>query len=207
VRFPNERESPPEKRQPLTIFESGDFAQIVSNCEQNRPKCHLYTYRMATNCIHWDPAQLSLLQEHGYELVTATNGRQGLQIFMSRPVDAIVLDYQLGLLDGGVVAAAVKKIKPSVPIVMLAGDVELSDEALLAVDALVAMSDGPICLLETIHSVLKEKATQHQERSLGTELPANPRHFRRSWDGVERRRAILAQLAIDGRNLPFSRKR
>ena len=59
---------------------------------------------MASNntvlCIHREPAQLSLLRENGYELVTATNGRDGLQLFMSRPVDAIVIEYHPGLLDG-----------------------------------------------------------------------------------------------------------
>src|SRR6266849_6846884 len=62
-------------------------------------------WRMGTNstllCIHRDPAQLSLLEQNGYELLTATNGADGLRLFMSRPVDAIVLDHQLGLLDGG----------------------------------------------------------------------------------------------------------
>jgi CheY-like chemotaxis protein len=165
---------------------------------------------MATNatllCIHKDPAELSLLQEHGYELVTATNGHEGLQLFMSQPVDAIVLDYQLDLLDGGVVAAAIKKVKPKVPIVMLAGDVDLPDDALQAVDALVAKSDGPISLLETIHSVLNGSLPSVMQKSLGIEPPANPRHPRRSWDGVERRRAIIAEMAIEGKGVPFSRK-
>jgi DNA-binding response OmpR family regulator len=158
---------------------------------------------MATNttllCIHRDPAELSLLQEHGYELLTATNGHEGLRLFMSHPVDAIVLDYQLGLLDGGVVAAAIKNVKPQVPIVMLAGGEDLPDDALQAVDALVAKADGPISLLETIHSVLNGKSDGHQ-RSLSPQSPINPRHHRRSWDGVERRRAILAQLAMDGKD-------
>jgi CheY-like chemotaxis protein len=153
-------------------------------------------------CIHQDPAQLSLLQEH-YELLTATNGHEGLQLFMSQPVDAIVLDYHLGLLDGGVVAAAIKKVKPQIPIVMLAGDVDLPDDALHAVDALVAKSDGPISLLETVHSVLNPRPTQRCE--LG-ESQANPRRPQRSWDGVERRRAILDQLAINRREVPFSRR-
>ena len=100
---------------------------------------------MATNstllCIHQDPAQLSLLQEHGYELLTATTGREGLQLFMSQPVDAIVLDYQLGLLDGGVVAAAIKKVQPQVPIIMLAEHMDIPVAAINSVDALVVKSD------------------------------------------------------------------
>src|ERR1700685_1845045 len=116
---------------------------------------------MATNstllCIHRDPAQLGLLRENGYELVTATNGHDGLRLFMSRPVDAIVLDYRLGLLDGGVVAAEIKKIKPQVPIVMFSESLELPVSALQSVDALVAKSDGLELLLATVQALLKAK--------------------------------------------------
>jgi len=113
---------------------------------------------MGTNstllCIHRNPAQLSLLEQNGYELLTATNGADGLRLFMFRPVEAIVLDNQLGLLDGGGVAAEIKKVKPVVPIVMLVGDVELPADALKSVDALVARCDGPHFLLATVHFVL-----------------------------------------------------
>src|ERR1700722_5212497 len=94
-------------------------------------------------CIHRDPTQLSLLRQSGYDLLTATNGGDGLRLFMSRPVDAIVVDYQLGLLDGGVVAAEIKKVKPRLPLVMLAGNIELPDDGLKYGDLLVANPGGP----------------------------------------------------------------
>jgi DNA-binding response OmpR family regulator len=78
-------------------------------------------------CIHRDPVQLSLLEENGYELVTATNGRDGLRLSMSRPVDAIVLEYRLGLLDGSVIAAEIKQVRPKLPIIMLADHAELPE--------------------------------------------------------------------------------
>jgi DNA-binding response OmpR family regulator len=144
---------------------------------------------MATNgtllCIHRDPAQLSLLQEHGYEMVTATNGREGLQLFMSRPVDAIVLEYHLGLLDGAVIADEIKQIKPEVPIVMLAEDVELPDGALKSIDALVAKTDGPHFLLATVHFVLNVKPARSQERKLRTQTQAHLRRPGRSREGAE----------------------
>ena len=94
---------------------------------------------MATNstllCIHRDPDQLSLLKEHGYELVTATNGSDGLRLFMSRAVDAVVLDYHLGLLDGSTIADEIKQVRPEIPIVMLTDHLELPDRALTSVDA------------------------------------------------------------------------
>ena len=64
-------------------------------------------------CIHRDPAQLTLLQENGYELVTATNLSDGLRLLMTHSVDAIVLEYPLGLLDGAAIATEIrKKAKP-----------------------------------------------------------------------------------------------
>jgi len=105
-------------------------------------------------CIHREPAQLSLLKQNGYRLVTATNGGDGLRLFMSWPVDAIVLDCHLGLLDGAVVAAEIKQVKPQVPIVMLADHLDSPYGALKSVDAIVAKSDGPHFLLGTLHFVL-----------------------------------------------------
>ncbi len=106
---------------------------------------------------------------------------------MTRPVDAIVLDYRLGLLDGGVVAAEIKKVKPQVPIVMFSESLELPVSALQSVDALVAKSDGLELLLATVQALLKAKPPPR-----GAETPpSNPlKHRRRSdkpWDGAERR--------------------
>ena len=151
----------------------------VSSFGQNCWEPPVYTLiSMATNstllCIHRDPAQLTLLQENGYELVTATNGSEGLRLLRSRPVDAIVLEYHLGLLDGALVAAEIKKVKPQIPIVMLAEHLELPDGALKSVDALVTKSDGPHFLWATIHFVLNVEPAKR----LAGDLEA-PTHLRR----------------------------
>lgn len=132
-------------------------------------------------CIHRDPAQLTLLQENGYELVTAANGSEGLRLLMTRPVDAIVLEYHLGLLDGAVVAAEIKKVKPQLPIVMLADHLELPYGALKSVDALVTKSDGAHFLWATVHFVLNVKPTlrgQSGAQSAGTASPPERRPVR-----------------------------
>jgi CheY-like chemotaxis protein len=157
-------------------------------------------------CIHREPAQLSLLQDYGYELLTATNGHEGLQLFMSQPVDAIVLDYQLGLLDGGVVAAEIKRVKPQMPIVMLANYMDIPIAALNSVDAVVAKSDLVDALLETVHSVLNAQPARRSQVKLRAETPPPFLPLHKSWDGVERRQAVLIQLANDDKHLPFSRR-
>ncbi len=134
---------------------------------------------MATNntllCIHRDPAQLSLLQENGYELVTAASSSEALRLLMTRSVDAIVLEHRLGSLDGAFVAAEIKKAKPQLPIVMLADDLELPEGTLKSVDALVTKSDGPHFLWATVHFVLNVKPTQRREGTLRVQKAARLR--------------------------------
>jgi DNA-binding response OmpR family regulator len=142
---------------------------------------HIYVSAMAPNgtllCIHRDPAQLNLLRENGYELIMAANGPDGLRLLMSHAVDAIVLEYHLGLLDGAVVAAEIKKAKPQLPVVMVADDLELPDGTLKSVDALVTRSDGPHFLWATVHFVLNVKPRQRRE---GTLTAQKATHLRRT---------------------------
>jgi DNA-binding response OmpR family regulator len=121
--------------------------------------------------------------EQGYELVTATNGSEGLRLFMSRPVDAIVLEYHLGLLDGATVAGAIKQVRPEVPIVMLTDDLELPEGALKSVDAIVTKTDGAPFLWATVHSVLNAKTTAHEDVRGTTPTTAHLRVTGRSEKG------------------------
>src|ERR1700746_144717 len=144
-------------------------------------------------CIHRDPGQLALLRENGYELITATSGSEGLQLFSSRPIDAIVLEYHLGLMDGAVVAADIKKVKPQLPIVMLADHLDLPDGALKSVDALVIKSDGAHFLWATVHFVLNVKPTQRREGTLKAQREAQLRRAGRSGEDGKERKADASQ--------------
>jgi len=137
----------------------------MSNCEQNSQTSSSAPEGMATNpvllCIHRDPARLRVLQENGYELVTVANGHEGLGVFGTRAVDAVVLEYHLGLLNGSVVATEIKQVRPDVPIVMLAEPAELPAGALQGVDALVPKSDPPHFLWAAVHFALNVKRAGH----------------------------------------------
>src|SRR5271170_7105130 len=159
---------------------------------------------MATNptllCINRDPAQLRSLQENGYRLLTATNGRDGLRLFASQPVDAIVLDYHLGLLDGALVANEMKRVRPTIAIVMLADNLELPDGALNSVDALVTKSDGAHFLWATVHFVLNVTPLRSREV---TQMPAPRRRFGRSSGRAHR---LLAKAPPDPKDAAFTAK-
>lgn len=110
-------------------------------------------------CIDTDQAGLMLrgawLEGNGYQVFTATCGHEGLQLFVAQAVDAILLDYHLGLLDGGVVADEVKRVKPEARVVMLTEHGDVPRDALKSVDAFVFKSHGPEALLAALHAVLE----------------------------------------------------
>jgi DNA-binding response OmpR family regulator len=154
-------------------------------------------------CIHRDPGQLLHLEENGYRLVTATNGGEGLRLLMSRKVDAVVIEYHLGLLDGAVVASEIKQVRPQVPIVMVCDNLELPEDALKSVDAIVVRSDGHHFLVATIHFVLSvEWERQHYGASRAA---AATRPFNRL--GLGRRRRTTTSRArrssTKGGDVPF----
>ena len=74
-------------------------------------------------CIddHWNGliGRKMLLEKNGYEVLEATGGDEGLKLFLSHPVDAVVLDYRMPGMNGDVVAAKMKRIKSHVPIMLL----------------------------------------------------------------------------------------
>jgi DNA-binding NarL/FixJ family response regulator len=123
---------------------------------------------------------------------------------MSRPVDAIVLDYQLGLLDGGVVADEIKRVKPHVPIVMLAEDTELPADALKSVDAFVAKSDGPHFLLATVETILKNRLAQSREGTLRSHTLPHLRRPGRSRESTAVGNRDSTRLAANEEDAPFS---
>ena len=115
-------------------------------------------------CIHCNPRQLKLLKEQGYGLLTATNGSDGLRLLKSHRVDAIVVEYYLGLLNGAVVADEIKLVKPQLPIVMVADPRDLPEEALKSVDALVAKFDGPHSVWAAVHFLLNIETARLRDR-------------------------------------------
>lgn len=163
---------------------------------------------MATNptllCIHRDPTQLRVLEENGYQLLTARNGSEGLRLFGSRPVDGIVLEHELGRLDGTVVAAEIKKIKPHLPIVMLVDNLELPDGTLKFVDAFVTRSDGAHFLWATVHFVLNVKRDPRPKGSLRTQTQAPRSRPGRVRTIVGFSRADTLAASTDEQSLPFS---
>ena len=96
-----------------------------------------------------------LLEENGYEVLAATNGQEGLELFLSQPVDAVIVDYQIPGMSGDVVAAKMKCISPQVPILLLSAYGPLPKAKLKAVDAFLSKMQPPMILLSTLQQMLE----------------------------------------------------
>ncbi len=69
----------------------------------------------------------TVLIESGYEVLTATDGEDGLRLALQRPVDLVVLDIGLPGRDGIEVCRAIRQESP-VPILMLTGRSDEQDK-------------------------------------------------------------------------------
>ena len=99
-----------------------------------------------------------LLEENGYEVLEATGGDEGLKLFRSHSVDAVVLDYQMPGMNGDVVAVKMKRVKAHVPIMLLSAYGPLPQSKLKAVDTFLSKSQPPDILLSTLQSLLDSRS-------------------------------------------------
>lgn len=94
-------------------------------------------------------SRYKLLSSAGYGVISANDGIQALQLFGSNPVDLVLLDYSLPVLDGCQVAEAMKEYEPDVPIIMVSG-ADVPEKSLAPVNRYVRETEGPEVLLTTI---------------------------------------------------------
>lgn len=71
-----------------------------------------------------------LLEQAGYKVLTARSGAEGIRLFKSSPVDAVVLDYWMAGMNGVAVARELKRLNAGIPIIILSAYGTLLDETL-----------------------------------------------------------------------------
>jgi len=112
-------------------------------------------------CIddHWNGliGRKMLLEKNGYEVLEASGGDEGLKLFRSRNVDAVVVDYQMPGMNGDVVAEKIKRINSHVPIMLLSAYGPLPKSKLRAVDSFLTKSQPPRVLLSKLQGLLGDQ--------------------------------------------------
>jgi DNA-binding response OmpR family regulator len=113
-----------------------------------------------------------LLENEGYQVLTAVDANRAMRLFISRGLDEVVLDYRLLGVTGNAIACEMKAIKPDVPILMLSDDRRLSEEQLESADGLVPKASSISVLLERVRELLDRRGLKEFSRSNGNERAA-----------------------------------
>jgi CheY-like chemotaxis protein len=98
--------------------------------------------------------QKMLLEENGYRVLTATNGTDAFEAFMTRSVDLVLLDYHMPGMTGAVVAERIKERNPDVPIILMSGDEDVPPRDLEAVDCFLSKLEPIANFLEKVDHLL-----------------------------------------------------
>lgn len=109
-------------------------------------------------CVDDEPLGLEVrkvvLQRQGYDVLTATNGREALKIFSANPVEAVILDYSMPEMNGCQVAAELKRMNPNVKILLLSAYLDLPEEVSKYVDARAIKATSPTAFLNALQQLL-----------------------------------------------------
>lgn len=109
-----------------------------------------------------------ILEAKGYKVLLATSAQQGTEVFQSNPVDLVVIDQLMGRAMGTEMAAALKRLRPHVPIIILTGSSTPPEGAEVA-DAFICKSEGPEVLLNRVSALLASAASRREHAEIRTD--------------------------------------
>jgi CheY-like chemotaxis protein len=138
----------------------------------------LIPYQPLVLCIDdYGPGLLlreSLLEFHGFAVLIAGDGPTGLSIVERQSIDAVVLDYQMPLMDGEEVARQLRRDHAEIPILLLSGVVsELPESVLSMCDEFVAKAEPPEKMIDALEQLtgVRELVLEHSSALRSSERP------------------------------------
>jgi len=129
---------------------------VVAHVTSSRSR--FYDGQKTILCVDDEPLVLAswaeLIASAGYRVLTARSGFEALRQFSSQMVDAVVLDYEMPGMNGGIVAARIRRINSAVPIILHSGGAIPRAEELALFDICVSKAERLSVMLTAIESAL-----------------------------------------------------
>jgi CheY-like chemotaxis protein len=121
----------------------------------------------------WLQYEKTFLEIFGYAVVTASSGREGLELAAVHWFDVVVVDFCMPDMNGQEFAVAMRRLWPRIPIVMLSGMLAVPDEVFEVVDAFV----GKECFAKALLPAITLLSEEHSVTASSVQVAAN----RTSW--------------------------
>ncbi len=107
------------------------------------------------------------LKKDGYRVLLAKDGKEAMELFDENidAVDLIILDIMMPRCDGWSVLRYVRKLSPTIPVVMLTARTEDVDEAFgfeLGADDYIGKPFSPIVLSARVRAILRRRSERGQ---------------------------------------------
>ena len=105
----------------------------MPKCSSQRPLNDLGTTTLLPTIlvVDDDPSVLGMLHDAldlwGFDMFTAKNGREGLDVLAMHKVDGILLDMDMPVMDGLTMLNELRRLGYPMPVVMMTGGVKGSD--------------------------------------------------------------------------------
>lgn len=97
-----------------------------------------------------------VLENAGYTVLVASDSVAAMALFSSSVVDMVINDHFLQNSTGTELAAAMKKLKPDIPIVIISGVVD-APEGMEHADLFICKTDSPPEVLRKIAELLNSR--------------------------------------------------
>ena len=97
-----------------------------------------------------------ILEDSGYEVVTAKFGKEAVELFLKENFDLVTLDIMLSDISGLVVLKEMKEKKPHIPVIILSAYDYRDDFSDWVSDAYVMKRDDGKVLLDVIEKLLEK---------------------------------------------------
>jgi CheY-like chemotaxis protein len=115
----------------------------------------------------------ALLESSGFHVLTAEDGRSGLEIVSRKLVDAVVVDYKMPGMDGEKVALELRAKYPHVPILLLTGCTGHIPALLLkSVDGLLEKGSSATELIEKLRRLTGTSSTRTRVPAMAVQRKA-----------------------------------
>jgi CheY-like chemotaxis protein len=102
----------------------------------------------------------------GFQVLTASSGKRALELLKKHDVDAVITDYEMPCMDGAAVAHAVKQLRPTLPVIMFSGSVDVQDRVTNVVDAFCDKAESRHKLLAVINDLVCQEMDKEGSASL-----------------------------------------